>query len=289
MKLCDLIPCFLYNCNFNVFNHFQFPSSEEEWKEIAYQFQVKWDFPNCIGAIDGKHINITPPASCGSWYYNYKGSHSIILLAACNANYEFTFVDLGRNGRVSDAGVWGNCSLRSNIENGLCHIPPPVQLSSSNVKLPYVFLADDAFPLSTYMQKPFPFKNQTEDQRIFCYRLSRARRTIENAFGILSSKFRVLKTVINLQPETVVKVVKACLVLHNYIRRQRIGNAADEREGCMTEGTMAQTLRTEDQLLNLQTVPRKASQEAQRIRSLYTNYFVNEGQVPWQRKMCQLE
>ena len=196
-------------------------------------------------------------------------------MAACNANYEITFVDLGRNGRVSDAGVWGNCSLRFNIENDLCNIPPPVKVPRSNVKLPYVFVADDAFPLSTYMLKPFPFKNQTPDQRLFSYRLSRARRTIENAFGIFSAKFRVLKTVINLEPETVVKVVKACLVLHNYIRRQRIGNAPDDRDECVREGMFAETDRTEDQLLNLQIVPRKASQEAQQIRSLYTNYTVN--------------
>ena len=110
-------------------------------------------------------------------------------MAACNAKYEFTYMDLGRNGRVSDAGVWGNSSLRSAIEQGAINFPPPAQLTGSNKILPYVFVADDAFPLSTYMLKPYPFKNQSDEERIFSYRLSRARRTIENSFGILAAKF----------------------------------------------------------------------------------------------------
>lgn len=54
---------------------FQTPKTEEEWLHIAHQFEVKWNFPNCIGALDGKHINIKAPKHSGSLYYNYKGLH----------------------------------------------------------------------------------------------------------------------------------------------------------------------------------------------------------------------
>ena len=70
-------------------NFFNVPSTQEEWKLIARQFEEKWNFPNCVGAIDGKHVMIQCPPRGGSVYFNYKKIHSIVLLAVVNANYEF--------------------------------------------------------------------------------------------------------------------------------------------------------------------------------------------------------
>ncbi|XP_011883714.1 PREDICTED: uncharacterized protein LOC105570872, partial [Vollenhovia emeryi] len=57
------------------------PQSEEEWKVVAYDYGTRWNYYNCIGAMDGKHIRIDPPLSSGSLYHNYKGYSSIVLLA----------------------------------------------------------------------------------------------------------------------------------------------------------------------------------------------------------------
>lgn len=133
---------------------------------------------SCIGAIDGKHIKIKAPAKSGSDYFNYKKDHSIILLALVDHDYCFTYVDVGAKGRSSDGGVFGNSSLFEALEKKLLNIPKDA-----------VILGDDAFPLKTYLLEPYSRRNLTKEEKVFNYRLSRARRISEYAFGILVSKF----------------------------------------------------------------------------------------------------
>lgn len=78
------------------------PANENEWKAISKEFEKRWNFPHCIGAIDSKHITIQKPPGTGSYYFNYKLSFSIVLMAIANVNYEFIMVDVGTNGRVSE-------------------------------------------------------------------------------------------------------------------------------------------------------------------------------------------
>ena len=78
------------------------PESENELLAIADEFErkwKKWNFGNCIGALDGKHFVMQAPARSGSQFFNYKKCHSIVLMAVVNANYEFILVDIGDAGR----------------------------------------------------------------------------------------------------------------------------------------------------------------------------------------------
>jgi hypothetical protein len=81
-----------------------------------------------------------------------------------------------------------------------------------------VIVGDDAFPLRTNLLKPYSSVNLTLKERVFHYRLSRARRVMENAFGILASRFRVFGRPIEVKVETVDLIVKASCVLHNWLR-----------------------------------------------------------------------
>ena len=60
---------------------------------------------------------------------------------------------------------------------------------------------------------------EVEENAIFNYRLSRARRVIENAFGIMASRWRIFRSPILAKVETVEKIIKAAVCLHNYLRQ----------------------------------------------------------------------
>ena len=55
---------------------FLFPDGEQEWQNIAKDHEELWQFPNCL-EVHGKHVAIIPPKDVGSYYYNYKGFHSL--------------------------------------------------------------------------------------------------------------------------------------------------------------------------------------------------------------------
>jgi DDE superfamily endonuclease len=75
------------------------PSTPEEWKRIAQDFERKWQLPHCVSAMDGKHFRIQAPYKSGSLFFNYEKFHSLVLLAMCDANYVFTYVDIGSYGK----------------------------------------------------------------------------------------------------------------------------------------------------------------------------------------------
>ena len=79
------------------------------------RFENTWNFPQCIGAIDGKHL-IECPKMTGTYYYNYKGFCSIVLLAICDSNYCFTLFDLGHYGSNNDSVVLVKSKIGEMIE-----------------------------------------------------------------------------------------------------------------------------------------------------------------------------
>lgn len=237
------------------------------------------------------------PNNSGSYYYNYKNTHSIVLMALADASYTFTYIDVGCNGRISDGGVFNNCSLSLALTNNDLNLPDPISLPGRHKPIPYLIVADDAFAMKPYLMKPFPFKDQPAPNRVFNYRLSRARRIVENVFGICASRFRILRKPILLQPENVKKIVLAICALHNFLMKQKDSSKRyappgvfDEEHG-ETHSVVNGSWREEDGMPTENLLPLKKgahqnySIEAKSVREELKEYFLTPtGEVPWQYK-----
>jgi len=166
------------------------PSSEEKWLAVAEGFAKKWDYPFALGAIDGKHCVVQAFDNTGSLFHNYKGTFSLVLMAICDADLKFLYVDIGQPGSRSDAGIWADCTFNQLLLKDELNLP-----KTSPGSIEFNFVADDAFPLTTRISKPFTKRDPKFHalEKVHNYRLSRARRTIENAFGNMANKFRILR------------------------------------------------------------------------------------------------
>lgn len=99
------------------------------------------------------------------------------------------YVHNGTNGRVFDGGILRSIDFFRSLQNNELEIPDNQCPPQVDYELPYVFLGDEAFPLMNNLLKPYSKYYAGHDEHIFNYRLSLARRVVENAFGILASRF----------------------------------------------------------------------------------------------------
>lgn len=275
--------------------YLQMPNTEDEWLKIASDFETKWNFNHCIGAVDGKHCVMFAPKKSGSNYYNYKHTFSIVLLGVADANYKLTYIDVGCKGRISDGGVFSRSSIFDALETNSVNIPAPRPLTNDQnaANFPYVMVADDAFALTPYMLKPFSYRDQDREQKIFNYRLSRARRIIENVFGIISARFRVLRRTIYLDAEKTTLIVLAVCALHNWLmsinRKQYAPPGTFDQEVGETihPGSWRSEVFSDDNQNPTRRMPDTlATTDAKQIREQFKAYFNSpSGSVPWQDKM----
>lgn len=267
------------------FFKFQVPKAEEEWQNIQRDFLSKWNFPFCCGAIDGKHVLIRNPPKAGSDFFNYKKTYSVVLLAIVDANYLFRYIDVGTNGRANDATIFANSTFNAVLSSNALGLPEKS-----------VFVADDAFPLKTSLLKPYSRCGAlTEKQKIFNYRLSRARRVSENAFGIMVARFRIYERPIAVHLLKIDKIIMTTCSLHNWLRltsnETYTGPDAFDREnfemGTIDPGSWRTRIREyrgiED--VGAPISSNNYTKSAADLRNTFANYFVSRGAVSWQTKM----
>ena len=170
------------------------PACPEDWRKIASDFFQLWNMPHVISALDGKHVRIRCPYNSGSLYHNYKGFFSIVLLACCDAKYCFTMFDIGQYGSNNDSGVLLRSEIGQKFTAQQMNLPQPITFPGCTFDpLPYYMVGDEIFPLKEWLMRPYPGSNLSLEMSIYNYRHSRARRVIENAFGIWAARWRIFQ------------------------------------------------------------------------------------------------
>ncbi|XP_046387327.1 uncharacterized protein LOC124156884 [Ischnura elegans] len=141
--------------------------------------------------------------------------------------------------------------------------------------------------------RPYPGKNLTQRKRIFNYRLSRARRVVENAFGIMVARFRLLRKPVIAKLENTQKYIKAIVCLHNWIMKNEgprnrcycpVGYVDGENvEGELVPGRWRGDAGEDGCLRALGRVgANNSNRDVYKNREDFATYFMEAREVPWQ-------
>jgi hypothetical protein len=177
------------------------------------------------------------------------------------------------------------------------YLPQNEALPGRTIPVPHTLVADDAFPLTRHTMKSYATDlNKGSPKREFNFRLSRARRIVENAFGLLASVLRIFRKPIEIKVEsTVVDSVLTCVYLHNFLRSQPDSATCYSPQGCfdnedvstgeIIRGSWVDVTSSYSGIKLLRLLPRNASRTAIQIRDKFMNYFLTiEGSIPYQNK-----
>lgn len=201
-------------------------------------------------------------------------------MALADANYCFTIVDIGAEGRRSDGGIFHNSELRHQLENNYLKLPKARSISENIPTLPYVIVGDEAFALASYMLRPYPRScNLNIKKKVFNYRLSRARRVIECAFGILTSRWRIFRRPITTNVNAAILIVQATVCLHNFLMKRDLNLPIQNRSYSVSipvqDTNSCQALHS---LENVENTTFRGST----IRDLFAQYFYTSGAIEQQ-------
>jgi hypothetical protein len=193
--------------------------NQEKWKRNAERYLEFWNLPHCTVATDGTLIREKCFPIFGSLYFNYQGYCSVVLLAHADADALFAAVRVGYFGKKSDASMF-TASTLGNAGPEELHIlcPASIPKDEAGEMFPYYFVADEAFSLKVNIMGLYPRRILTNKIRMFNYRLIRARKIVECAFGIFIDKFKIFERPICCKEATAISIVKASVVLRSFIR-----------------------------------------------------------------------
>jgi len=190
---------------------------------------------------------------------------------------KFLIIDVGGFGSSSDGGIFQASKFFKLLQTNKLHLPEPVTIPNTDIKLPYMFVGDEAFGLMPNLMRPFPRRYLDNEKRVFNYRLSRARRQVECTFGVVSSMWRIMRKTMEVAPSFATDIVKAVCVLHNFIQDKE-----PTRMNSISQN-VSDTLQPWD---SLQSHSGRAHSEAAAVRNALMAYFTSPGgSLPWQNDL----
>ncbi|XP_054743410.1 uncharacterized protein LOC129248028 [Anastrepha obliqua] len=219
--------------------------SEIKWPSVEQQqtIMTKFEnsrenpFPFVIGCLDGTHFNIPTPSEDAISYYDRKRKHSVQMQAICDSQFRFLDVFIGYPGSCHDANVWRSSPVFNGITSGQLQLAPGA-----------IILGDSAYPISKSVMAPYRDNGHlTREEKKFNTRLSSTRVFIEQAFGILKKKFKILNHIDISSLKGISDVILACAILHNFILRkdnplEHIDEMAPQQHGNIETASELETL-----------------------------------------------
>ena len=182
-----------------------------EAKEMALFIEGNSSYPQAIGAIDGTHIAITPPAEGHADFINRKMYASIVLQAVVDGNFKFRDIYANTPGAAHDASVFHRSPLSQFIHTRM----PRCDRMINGVSVPLHLLGDPAYPLSSFIIKGYTGRNISAEQESYNVYHSGARLCVEIAFGRLKSRWRILQKRMDVDFTFAPKVIICCCMLHS--------------------------------------------------------------------------
>jgi len=148
-------------------------SISPDLEDTAQRFS-RYGFPGVIGAIDGTHVRVLPPALHKADYLNRHGIACINLTAVCDGNGKITYLNVGYTGKVNDARIFNESQLKQLLDSG--------RISSR-----FHIIGDAAYGL--HMNCLTPYEGElNSSQELYNFRHSSTRMMIERVFGLLKSR-----------------------------------------------------------------------------------------------------
>ena len=156
-------------------------------------------------------------------------------------------------------------------------------LPGSQIMFPYFIIGDGGFPLKTYLMRPYSRGiNYGNQQKIFNYRLSRARRIIESAFGTLTNRWKIFESPLDWKLESSEIIILSTICMHNYLITDEMNLEEHYRRYIHTQqdNIDLNNLEEDDNDVDLNQAHLN---HAVRMRNRLAEYFVSPvGEIPWQ-------
>lgn len=245
----------------------------------------------CKKGVDSEPTT-PPPSQTGRAQngHNNNSYSNAILMAIVNDNFEFIYVSISANSRPNDSGIWESSNFNYKLQTNALNIPTDYTTSIPSFKLPYVFIGDKSFPLRNNLLRPFAIRSLPYDEKAFNYRLSRARRVIENTFAVLTNRFQCFQRPIALDKDRVDVILLAACTLHNFLLRNArdyvdlsVLDYEDTENGVVIRGTRLESAA----LLDLTLTTTSTTNNGKIVRNEFKRFFANAGKVAFQDRMIE--
>lgn len=233
--------------------------TENHLRNVIHRFLIRYNFPNCFGAIGGMHCKIKCPSNLIRSKY-YKKNFSVILQTVVDADHRFIHVEVV--GGEDNDDTFASSTLYKLLENNQFNIPASSHFPNSTIRAPNVLVGDSGFPLKTYLMRPYPRCNLMPGKETFNHRLSTATQCVETAFRSLVGRWGILTRQIDTNMDNGCVIIKATCMLHNFIM------TVDQQRNYTCDNT----------ILNYRKVGNKnknATSAAKKVRLSFTDYFQN--------------